>query len=134
MKTKVQMGIWIDLNEAILATGAEIIEVVNSEFTIGHTKGGSGSATPYGPQDARSESKVLEKRKHAIKSYFADILDSIEHCKEVLILGPGLVKSKLAEAIQEALKTRHIEVHLESSDKMTLNQLRAKVREKFKNE
>ena len=127
------MGIWIDLNEAILATGSEIIDVVTSNFTIGHAKGGSGSSTPYGPQDAISESRVLEKRKLSLHNYFEDILDRISHFKKVLIMGPGQVKYQLQDAIVQSHKTRHINVFIEVADKITLNQIRARIRENFSN-
>ncbi|WP_420316151.1 hypothetical protein [Ekhidna sp.] len=131
MKAETQIGIWIDLNEAIIATGNEIIDVVTSEFTIGNAKGGSGSATPYGPQDSVSESKVLEKRKNTLRTYFSEIMERIEHYQEVLILGPGIIKNKLEEILRESHKTKHLYTRVETADKMTLNQFRAKIRDYF---
>lgn len=128
MKPVSQIGIWIDLNEAIMATGDEIIDVINSNFTVGHVKGGSGSSTPYGAQDAVSESKVLEKRKQSLRLYFEDIMDRITHYKKVMIMGPGQVKHQLEETIRQSHKTKHISLTVEAADKMTLNQIRARVR------
>ncbi len=128
MNTKL-LGIWIDQREAILATGEEIIDVVNSEFNIGHAKGGSGSSVPYGPQDAISESKVLEKRKQSLVIYFHEILQRLDYYDHIYILGPGMTKNQLRDAIKKHHNTRNKQVTIETIDKITLNQIRAKIRD-----
>ena len=122
------IGIWIDLREAILATGEEIVDIIESEFDVGNAKGGSGSDTPWGPQDVISESKVLEKRKQSLAQYFRYILNRLEPFDQVLIMGPGLTKNHLKDAIESNHKTRSMKITVETIDKMTLNQIRARIR------
>ena len=131
---KNHIGIWVDLREALiskLTDKEQTLQKVESGLDIGHVKGGSGSSTPYGPQDAVSESKFLEKKKHAIKSYFDNIADAIQQEESILITGPAETKNALATDLEHRHDFRNSTIYCKTADSMTDNQFKALVRKHF---
>lgn len=128
---KKQVGIWIDNSKAQIVTiqdGNESLKIIESDVENTHPKGGSGSSTPWGPQDAISESKVMERKKQQFKKFYTDIIDQISSSNQVYIIGPAEAKKGLKKALEESTLTQPKIVGFEASDKMTKNQLKARVR------
>ncbi len=131
------IGVWIDLREAIITKGKTLEEQslakINSNIDVGHVKGGSGSSTPYGPQDAVSESKFLEKKNHELKDYFDRVAEKVVGAKMLLICGPAETKNKLFEDFGNRHEFKNTAIFQKTTDSMTDNQFKALVREFISN-
>lgn len=131
---KKQFGIWIDLREAWLLPYPEESKplVCIEAKEIGHVKGGSGTAVPWGPQDAVSESKYLEKRRHRLQRYFDEIALALlaqGQPETIVITGPAETKKELERNLEGRYEFRQVKLHSLPADKMTENQLRALIRD-----
>ena len=131
------MGLWIDHKKAVIVTiegENEHIETIESNVE-GHfrLKGGSRSSTPYGPQQAVSESQREERSKHHLHDYYQEVIRLIQDAEKILIFGPGEAKRELEKEIRKSKELSPRIVKVESSDKMTDNQIRSKVRKYLKN-
>jgi len=134
MKRKVSLmskkvGLWIDHREAFVVSipvGDVPVEHVKSGIEDHvHKGGGAPSRNVNGPEN-KSEGKY---QLHLAK-YFAEINDMLKGAGEVFIFGPGEAKKEL-EAYLEEEGSSSLSVKIESADKMTENQIVAKVREFF---
>ncbi len=128
-------GIWMDSRLAIILKIKDNVESevrINAELDSKHVKGGSGSSTPYGAQDAVSDTKVLERRKHQISRYNKKILNEIKDTREVLLIGPGEAKKKLQQDLKVDHHFKGSVLVTETLDKLTDNQIRARIRDFFK--
>ena len=108
---KKQTGIWLDTKEATLIelTDQQTPQIhhIRSSVSTAHAKGGSRSASPWGPTSVISESKILEKRKHQKAGYFEKIMAAVKDSDEVFIFGPAQAKDKLLHAIKENRQQFH---------------------------
>ena len=130
-----KIGIWIDSNSAIIVRllgNRETVKRIESNIEHYHLHGGSGSSIPYGPQDAVSESKLLERKKHQENSYFNKIMDEIGDVNLIAIFGPAETKIGLKKAFLKNRQLRDKIMHLEAADNMTENQIKMLVRNFFK--
>ncbi len=132
---KKYVGIWIDFEKAFVASfkaGEESTARIDSNVE-GRVRlsGGSRSATPYGPQDIRSERKVEERRRHHLRRYYKRIIKAIDDAHKILILGPGEAKLELEKEIRKLKQLGGRIAAVERADKMTEPQIAAKVREFF---
>lgn len=133
MKKVQQTGIWIDSSRAILVTlqnGKEHITKVDSvmENQIYHDHGGSKGAF-MGRQHVNDERKFDERRKHQLHDFLADVVHLTRYADELYVFGPAETKTALSKMIHEekgngAMKLKAVE----PADKMSLNQIVAKVK------
>ncbi|MEQ9402078.1 MAG: hypothetical protein RIM99_00720 [Cyclobacteriaceae bacterium] len=130
-----QYGVWIDLRVAIIVLvkkqQADIVTKIESEISMGNIRGGSRSSTPYGPQDAVSESKLLEKKKHELRHYYAQVEKALKDPRTVLIAGPSGVKHELRVHLGKAHRFKDVLLETQIADSMTDNQVRALFRDHF---
>lgn len=129
-----QIGIWLDRNKAILVKPSENKEefrIIESEIEDYNIHGGSGSSTPYGPQDAVSESKLLERRKQQEKAYFKKIIPELVRASSIAVFGPAEMKTELVKELQKHPEYKDQVVAVETADSMTDNQVIALVRDHF---
>jgi len=133
---KKHVGIWIDHEKAV------IISLQNGDEQIVHIKsdvekqtrmsGGSRSKLAYGPMDIADERKVERRRKQQLNQYYQDLVQLIRDSDEIFIFGPGEAKIELKKHIESSsVRSAHI-VGVESADKMTENQIAAKVKKFYK--
>lgn len=128
-------GIWLDSNNAFIVTilgTKEMVKRIESNVEHYHIHGGSGSSTPYSPQDAVSESKLLERKKHQEKSYFNKIRLELDDVHVIAIFGPAETKIGLKKALLKHMKLRDKIIHVEAADHMTENQMKMLIRNFFK--
>jgi hypothetical protein len=126
---KKQIGLWIDRREAVivvLTDKDEKITRIRSDvekqirFPGGSRK--DGLQTTEAIRDKRLEQDLGK--------YFDEIIAHIREAELIQIFGPGEAKSELAKRLEDGgLKARIVE--METMDKMTDNQIAAKVREYF---
>lgn len=134
-KNKRLMGIWLDSQQALIVElngEQETLTQIKSKIRTGKSKGGTGMSTPYGPQDGVSESKMLEKRNNQFKKYYDDIIQVIKSGDELYVFGPAETKIGLRKVIQAIPSLGMKLAKVETSDSMTLNEVKAQVREFFK--
>jgi hypothetical protein len=127
-----KVGIWIDHRRAVLITldnGQESREVVESD--IDQLEGPEGSrrtSTAYGPQVTDVERKVEGRAQHHLQKFYREIVKHIGMTDHLLIIGPAQAKQELADLIKEDPSLRAIHVKVEPADRMTDDQIAAKVR------
>lgn len=128
-------GLWIDHQKATIVYldgKEESTRSVESQVEPRiRVTGGSRSVTPYGPQESAAERKREERRKHQLEAYFTQVIDAVRHCEELYIFGPGAAKGELKKRM-ERLKDLKVRVAaVEPADKMSPQQIAAKVRAFF---
>jgi hypothetical protein len=126
-----RIGVWIDHEKAViveLAEGRPQIKTV--EAGVGrHTRlsGGSRSRTPYGPQDVASESRRDAKYHKHLTEFYRSLITMFHNTEALLILGPGEAKGELNREIERVKPLRGKVVAVETTDKMTDNEIVARV-------
>jgi stalled ribosome rescue protein Dom34 len=133
METRI--GIWIDRRKAVIValTGEETsVNTIVSQVER-HTRlsGGSRSATPYGPQDVASETRVEERLQNQMRRYLQDVVEAVRRADSIVVFGPGEAKQELAKEIRRIKALAPNLVAVERSDKLTERQFVAKVRQYF---
>lgn len=132
---KIQVGLWVDRKKAVIVRiGGENVTVQEVESGLEkHTRlsGGSRSATPYGPQDITPEGRQDRRHRQAIKEYCEALISRIGDAHEIYIMGPGETKTQLKKAVQNVRSLSNRVTAVEPADKMTRNQIVAKVKKFF---
>ena len=96
--------------------------------------GGSGTKFKGGPQDVVQDSRYLEREKHQFKAYFKAIVLQLKNADAIVILGPAETNQKFKKELEENYKDINMVVKaVKKSDSMTDNQLKAWVKNFFKN-
>lgn len=131
---KTQTGIWIDSSKAIIVTlngGKEKITEIDSEIenSVYHNKEGN-KGTFSGTHHGDSETK-FENRKNEQTDYFIEaVLSNVKKADELYVFGPAETKTKLEQKIQhQNIINPSILRAVETSDKMTLNEIVAQVKD-----
>ncbi|HEU4745602.1 MAG TPA: hypothetical protein VFS61_10210, partial [Anaerolineales bacterium] len=126
---KKQVGLWIDHREAV------IVVLTDKDEKITRIKSDAEKQTRF-PGGSRKDGlqkteAVRDKRlEQDLGKYFDDVIANIREAGLIQIFGPGEAKGELVKRLEtEGLKERIVEV--ETMDKMTDNQIAAKVREHF---
>lgn len=134
MKTT-DKGIWIDEREAWIVYKDDEIKLkkIGSEVEPFRVHGGSGSSTPYGPQDTVSETKFMRRKKQQLKQYFVHLIDELKPVDRLYIAGPAEAKIGLESEIAGMSHDKINVVAVDTTDIMTENQWKAMVREFFGN-
>ncbi|NND94184.1 MAG: hypothetical protein HKN45_04915 [Flavobacteriales bacterium] len=127
-------GIWIDSQKAWIYTlenSDEEFEQVISEVEDTRVGGGYGGATPYGPQVANPDDKIMNRRDHQFNRFFENVSNKLKGTNEVLIEGPAEAKIGLMKFIKELSALRDVQLEMRTADKLTENQFRAEVKDYF---
>ncbi|MDH3708379.1 MAG: hypothetical protein OER04_00750 [Cyclobacteriaceae bacterium] len=128
------VGLWMDFRHAYIVMindNNTVTTEVSSFIDEGHAVGGSGSATPYGPQDAVSEPRHLKRRLQQEKRYYQSILEHIHDRDGIYIMGPGQAKLGLESEIRENHEKIDYLLDVETCGRLTHNQVKAKVKDYF---
>ena len=130
-----KIGIWIDHKEAILVSiesGQTTIERIDSkaESRFRPSGGWKASGTKVA-QSVSKEKKMDERQKHQLHNFYQMVIKTAGKAESFFIFGPGEAKLELAKEI-EKIKGRHGKIAaVEASDKLTENQIAAKVESFF---
>jgi hypothetical protein len=137
-------GIWVDHKKAVIVTKKQTERSYEEDTEIAVTQinsdverkvrlaGGSRTRnTPWGPQEVAVDSKIEARQKQQLKKFYHQIIEFITDADKILIMGPGEAKLELKKEIEtsKALIPKIVGVH--TSDKMTNNQIAAKVKSYF---
>jgi hypothetical protein len=141
---KKYIGIWVDHKKAVIVTKKQPERSYEEDVEIAVTQissdverkvrlsGGSRTRnTPWGPQEIAVDSKIEARQKQQLKKFYHQIIEFIKDADKILIMGPGEAKLELKKEIEKskALIPKIVGVH--TSDKMTNNQIAAKVKSYF---
>ena len=123
-------GLWIDHKEAVIvftATSADSAEETKRmESGIEKHVRYSGRAASEGVAEDQRD------RKHAteLDQYYDDVIAQLKDATSILIFGPGEAKGEFKKRLENKGADERI-VGVETTDKMTDNQIAAKVREHY---
>lgn len=129
-----KVGLWIDHRKAI------IVSIIDKKEEMGvilsnvqkqpRRAGDSPLKGPYESlqiQDSDSRQKTFTGQ---LNVYYDTVIENIRDAESILIFGPGEAKSELKDRLEKNGRGECI-VGIETVDKMTDNQLAAKVKQYF---
>jgi stalled ribosome rescue protein Dom34 len=123
---KTNAGLWIDHRNAvivILDEKGEETKKINSDVEK-HVRFSGGAQLD-------SEEDISERRfTNHLNEYYDDVIASIRNANSILVFGPGEAKVELKKRLEKE-KIKNLSVVIETVDKMTDNQIVAKVRQYF---
>lgn len=128
---KKNIGLWIDHREAVIVVISDKGEQINriksdAEKQIRF----AGGSRKDGLQTTEAiRGKKLDTQ---LGKYFDDVIAHIRDAEIIQIFGPGEAKDELVKRLEKDGPKQRI-VEIETMDKMTDNQIAAKVREHFLN-
>lgn len=129
-------GLWIDHREARIvfipdSGEAELKRLESNVEKHVRSTGGSRSSTPYGPQDVAAGDIQERRFDNQLKAYYKEVIEFLRDADAIFLFGPGAAKIEFQKQIKSKTFRERI-VDVETTDKMTDNQLVAKVRKYFK--
>jgi len=134
-----KLALWMDQSHALLLSYQEkqalLLEELPSPIRSQVRIPGEGSdLTRFGP--GMGDASNNEKRKNNIhqqqlKEYFGQLEKKVNAATDLLLLGPGVVKTQFLHYLQEQKHFVALKIKVLDADKMTHNQLQALVRENF---
>jgi len=126
-------GVWIDTRTAYVIPSDATIEIkqIPSNVEEVNAVGGYGSGTPYLSQDAVSTSKITERKKQQLKSFFKQVMEQLTDTDNLYIMGPGETRKLFGKAVDRESGLKLKTVGNDPADSITQNQMRAMVREFF---
>lgn len=132
---KKQVGIWIDSKEAVLVElegGNESVWVVDGDIENKVYHIGEGdNGIMHGHTHITNEKKFEERKKHQIENYLDKVVQEISPMDEFYIFGPSEMKTHLKTKIESHKLLAGKLKGVEPADQMTLNQIKAQVRDFF---
>ncbi len=131
---KKQVGLWIDHRKAVIVTIENEVEEIreiasNMEKRIRYSSG-SRSNSRNNSQGSMSEDMRDRKFDNHLSQYYKEIISLIRDADSIWIFGPGEAKGELLNSLKnEGLEG--LVVGIETEDKMTDNQIAAKIRDHY---
>lgn len=121
MSSNKNLGIWMDHSAAHLINLKDEIQTINSTFDF------------EAKEEAlsRSENLMHNKRQQKLDVFYKEIAAEIVKYKHVLLFGPTDAKVELHNFLKKDLHFKDIKICVEPTDKMTVNQKVAFVKEHF---
>lgn len=136
-------GVWLDKEKAYLVhlqNGEEKMEVIESDVAFQERipgqgdrrgrlrfRGGQGGGVEMATQE-KSEQKRQQK---FLQRYYHEIANHLKDSKKVYIFGPAEAKTELEKELEADNTFKAAITDVATSDKMTENQLKAKVKQHF---
>jgi hypothetical protein len=132
MKTKV--GVWIDHRQAVIVTLVDHVEEIKRipsdiEKHVRYS-GASHSQTATGHDDS-AEDRRDRRFDDRLSRYYDEIIAYLRDADSILIFGPGEAKGELQKQLEGHALGERI-VGIETTDKMSDEQVATKVREYFR--
>lgn len=137
-KEKKKLGVWMDQSHAFLVTcenhQASLLEEVESPVeSMVRYPGESDSKIRVGSTHAASNNEIKTNHIHQeqVRRYFSLLEDKVGGYDEILLSGPGVLKTQFLKQISSNKSFGNVKVHTLDADKMTSNQLLAFVKNHF---
>jgi hypothetical protein len=129
-----KIGLWIDHRQAIvviIADGVETKKVIVSDVERQLRRSGDsplkGSFEPQLVMADDSQQRVFTGH---LDIYYDEVIACIAEAESILIFGPGEAKEELKKRLEKINLGKRI-VDVQTADKMTDNQIVAKVKKRF---
>lgn len=134
---KGNVGVWIDHRKAVVVaiddSGHEIVSCIQSNVkSRTRLAGGSRGRTPYAPQDVAKEQQRDHRFQHHLNEYYDRLIEILREADAIWIFGPGEAKNEFWKKIEKIKSMAGRLAEPEAADKMTVPQIRAKVRGHYK--
>jgi hypothetical protein len=128
-------GLWIDHKEAILVSiegeKASVQHIESGAERHHKPSGGWKSGGTSVAQTVSNEHVDEERRKHQYHSFYQKVIELLSDSASLAIFGPGEAKIELAKEIEKSNDIHKKVTTVESCDRLTENQLIAKVKTFF---
>ncbi|MEI8186705.1 MAG: hypothetical protein WCG19_08410 [Chlorobiaceae bacterium] len=132
---KKNTGLWIDHKEAILVSieGEQtVVQRVESGAERHHKPTGGWKAGGTNvAQSVSNEHVDEERRKHQYHAFYKKVIELLGDSAKLAVFGPGEAKIELAKEIEKVADVYKKQVAVEACDRLTENQLIAKVKTFF---
>ncbi|HWR32649.1 MAG TPA: hypothetical protein VN451_03955 [Chitinophagaceae bacterium] len=129
---EVKTGIWIDQESAyiIWLAGEEMfVENIKSGVESRVRIPGEGKVfARFGETYVSDEEKKQRRQQQQRKKYFKEVIAHVLHDDFLYLLGPGKAKEELNNAIEEERGFKGKVILIEAADRMSLNQMKGKVK------
>lgn len=138
MKMKTKIGLWIDHEKAVIVYVFEnktenMIIYSNINKHLGRING-EQSITPYESQKVIADDIQESIFKNKLLKYYEEVFLAIKNADSFWILGPGEAKGELKKVIEKNHTGKlKLELEIETADKMTDNEIIAKVSQYYNN-
>jgi stalled ribosome rescue protein Dom34 len=125
---KKEVGLWIDRRRAAIVTVKDGDMEMRQVVSDIDKQDRSGGAQDFPEED------IMERRlENHLKKYYDEVISNIHDAQSILIFGPGEAKIELKKRI-DGKSFIGKKIHIETEDKMTDNQITAKVKRHFNKE
>lgn len=135
IKPEVKTGIWIDQETAYIIRLAEdepVIEKIKSGVESRVRIPGEGkNFARFGETYVNDEEKKQRRQHQQRKKYFKEVIAHILHDDFLYLFGPGKGKEELNNAIEEERGFKGKVILIETTDRLSQNQMKEKVTEFF---
>lgn len=132
-----QIGIWLNSTKAIMVNlndGKESIKTIDSDIESRTRYPGEGkNYSRLGSMQVNPSKRLTNRKKHQMHHYFNEIIQNIGDASNVFIFGPSQTKDLFEKELKKHHLFDHKQIEIESSDRLTHNQLIAKVKDHFEN-
>ncbi len=131
-----RVGLWIDRKEAVIVSIDQkrtSMKKLQSGVQRLEYRGAPRSKTAYSAQYGQGDNQLHRQYLHHLDKYYKQVISHLQDANSILIFGPGEAKSDLKKRLAHEKASRRVVV-LETADKMTEPQIRAKVRKHFEEE
>lgn len=130
---KRQTGIWIDSSKAIIVSlngkDESITEIDSTIENKSYPNREGNKGTFSGSHHSASETQLNNRKKEQTNYFMDSIIDYIKRSDELYVFGPASAKTELKKRIQtEKIIAPDKLKGVDTSDKLTINQIVAKVR------
>jgi hypothetical protein len=131
---KKEVGLWIDHRKTVIVAienDVEVIRNIKSNMEK-HVRFSSGTHSKAHNNTQGSTAEDVRDRQfdNNLDNYYRGIISLIRDADSIWIFGPGEAKVELESLLKHENLGEHI-VGIETVDKMTDNQIAAKVRDRF---
>ena len=130
-----KVGIWLDNEKAYIITlinGNEDVEKIESNVeTRVRFRGETKSYSRLGGMFINPQKKKTKRKKHQLKEYFSNILSRTKDASGIYIFGPADAKTNLKKIYQKEKTFNNKLKKVEASNRLTENQMVARVKEVF---
>jgi stalled ribosome rescue protein Dom34 len=130
-----EIGLWIDHKQAyVIRYENGSVEVISSRIEPpAHYSGGTQLGGKLN-QKADTELRHNDRFKLQLNKYYQQVISALKDADSIFIMGPGEAKIEFEKVVtkkNKSLKKRLVKV--ETADKMTKNQMIARVRKYYQN-
>ena len=123
------VGLWIDHKQAYLIWNEDgKVEIIPSQIEPpAHRSGGTQLGGKLN-QKADVEVRRSDRFRLQINKYYQQVIQAIKDASSIFVMGPGEAKIEFQKAIQRRKHLHNRLLKVETTDKMTKNQMIAYVR------